>query len=343
MTNNRPPTPCLSSPTPGTPPSTRNSHARSAVFLPSIDNCGTPTHDELLSIAIEYIRCGIPVAPFDPTMASGKSCWNIVGHYDNLAHDEHDVREWAFWNRFRALATSPGEIGCVVLDIDKPDNFPREWRKYVRDSAVPFINTRPEEDKRRGHYWFTAPYPFANSSLDWGDIRSVGGGIVLPPHRGRIIRRHGEIPPLPTEIAQALPRGVARQRAGGCGAISVSVEEFRGRHNDNARPQKLRGLLAMHERLSQDRNPHDAMCHVLRVGLGEAKLGYVPAGAVIDTMAQRWPSERPFKEFDRIVAWCVGVVTDADPHEIKRISDRPQGTDTRRYPVLEPGKSRVVV
>ena len=286
--------------------------------------------------ALAYARTGVPVAPFDPSQGKGKSCWNLIGYRDVTT----DLQRFANWRTrfgpFRALATSPGQFGCVVLDVDAPSRFPKPWRTYLDHPAVPFVATRPAVSPRRGHYWFTLPPALAvnlgNPTFPWGEVRCLGGGVVLPPYGDRVVVRSGVPPMLPAELAYALEPHARKAEAGESG---VSVTQFCEQHTDNARPHKLRGHLQLHQKLlNQGHNPHDAMRKALRVGLGEARIGYVPAKAVLDALRDCW--DRDPGEFDRLVLWAVGVAERSDPALLKLVSDRAPGTDSREYSDLNP-------
>lgn len=297
--------------------------------------------DNATLAAFSWAAAGVPVAPFDPTKGKGKSCWNLVG-YQAVTTNRAQLSAWRNQvGEFAALATSPGQFGCVVLDVDTAPLFPKQWRKYLDDPSVPFIATRPTESKRRGHYWFRLPgtpaspasalATLGNPAFEWGEVRCHGGGIVLPPYGDRVVVRSGVPPVLPKELAEALERHVFQAGAGEV----VSVRQFVDRHQDNRRPQKLNGQLGLHQKLlNRGRSPHDAMREALRVGLGEARVGYVPATNVIDALRDCW--DRDPGEFDRLVLWAVGVAERSDPAVLQLVSDRAPGTDSREYGCLVP-------
>lgn len=300
-----------------------------AVSLPDV--AGLNADDAALAFA----RSGVPVVPFDPMRGRGKSCWNLAG-YREVTTDLQRLSGWrARFGPLRALATSPGQFGCVVLDVDTPARFPKPWRTYLDDAAVPFVATRPAVSRRRGHYWFALPPALAlilgNPAFDWGEVRCHGGGVVLPPYGDRAVVRPGVPPVLPDQLARALLPYAAEAGAGEV----VSVRQFVDRYQDNRRPQKLTGQLGLHQKLlDRGRSPHDAMREALRVGLGEARIGYVPAKAVLDALRDCW--DRDPGEFDRLVLWAVGVAEGSDPALLQLVSDRAPGTDSREYGGLVP-------
>jgi len=308
-----------------------------SVVLPDVSGLD-PDH-----AALAFAHGGVPVVPFDPTQGKGKSCWNLVGYCD-VTTDLQRLSDWrARFGRFRALATSPGQFGCLVLDVDTPARFPKEWRTYLDNGSVPFVATRPAVSRRRGHYWFALPPALAltlgNPAFDWGEVRCNGGGVVLPPYGDRAVVRSGVPPLLPEELAEAL-RPYAFEA--GAGEV-VSVRQFCVDHQDNRRPHKLPALLGLHLKLlNRGRSPHDAMREALRVGMGEARVGYVPAMDVIDALRDCW--DRNPGEFDRLVLWAVGVAERSDPAVLQLVSDRASGTDSREYggpvpPVRYAGKA----
>ncbi|WP_255795328.1 bifunctional DNA primase/polymerase [Mycobacteroides abscessus] len=280
--------------------------------------------------ALEYAEHGIAVAPFDPSKGKGKSCWNLVGHQDVTTNEQMLFR----WNRqfgsFQALATSPGQFGAVVLDVDRPALCPKALRPLL--DLAPYVNTRPETP-RRGHYWFALPagLSLGNPTLTFGEVRCVAGGIVLPPCGNRLTVRSGPLPILPDELIRFLE--IYKVQAG-AGEVrgSTSVEQFCAQHQKQTRPHKLTALLKLHSRsLDRGRSEHDAMRDALRIGLGEARIGYIPAKKVIDALRERWPPGRGTREFQSLVQWAVDTASCANTKVLQMVSDRCPGTDTRQY------------
>lgn len=281
--------------------------------------------------AMEYAAHGIPVAPFDPSKGKGKSCWNLVGYRD-ISTDPAQLLQWRErFGPFEALATSPGLFGCLVIDVDRPQSTPRHLRTHLA-SAV-YVNTRPEESPNRGHYWFTLPKGLlvGNPTLPFGEVRCSGGGVVLPPYGDRRIVRAGAPPALPRELASYLATHVVQAGAGSVVDRSgLTVGQFCAQYKGNARPHKLTSLLSLHDALlRRGRSPHDAMREALKVGLSEARIGYVPAGSVIRTLRQLWDRDR--NEFSRLVYWAIAVAESSDADALKVKSDRCPGTDSREY------------
>lgn len=281
--------------------------------------------------ALEYAAHGIAVAPFDPSKGRGKSTWNLLGHQD-VTTDERLLFQWhRQFGSFQALATSPGQFGALVLDVDRPTLCPKHLRPLL--AAAPYVNTRPVESPNRGHYWFALPegITFGNPALPFGEVRCVGGGIVLPPYGNRRTVRSGPLPILPDELIRFLE--TYRVQAGaGEGRGSTSVEQFCAQHHEQARPHKLTALLKLHSRsLDRGRSEHDAMRDALRIGLGEARIGYIPAKKVIDALRERWPPGRGTREFQSLVQWAVDTASCANTKVLQMVSDRCPGTDTRQY------------
>jgi hypothetical protein len=281
--------------------------------------------------ALAYVDAGIPVVPFDPRRGNGKECGNLVGGetgkwYQLVTTDKSQLRSWrATFGRFQALATSPGAIDVVVIDLDRPALWPAKWRLHLKDSSVPFVATRPIEDRRRGHYWFRLPdgATCGNRAFEWGEIRCVGGGLVLPPNGNRIVVRSGVPPILPAEILAVIAGAV------GSGA-SVDLDDFLTRHVTETKPYKLKGLGTLYERETlRTGSRHHGARIALTVGFGESRLGYVSAQKVYDSVAWRW--NKGAREFRDLARWCASVAESTDLDELKLKSDRGSKTDSRMY------------
>jgi hypothetical protein len=291
-------------------------------FLPDVNGLSVPR------AALAYVDAGIPIVPFDPARGNGKECGNLVGGGSSPWHKlvTTDKAQLHAWKRkfggFQALATSPGEASCVVIDLDSPEHWPNHWRKYLKDRSVPFVNTRPNQHKRRGHYWFTCPTPVPNRSYIWGELRSVGGGIVLPPYAGRTVVRAGVPPALPGELHTAFVAGAV-----GVGQL-VDLHAFLDRHVTESKAYKLKGIAGIYRReLRYSR--HNAARTALTVGFGEARLGYVAARNVYDVIRSRWTKSN--REFEKLAQWCATVADESDAEVLKAKSDRTAGTDSRTY------------
>lgn len=281
--------------------------------------------------AMEYAANGIPVAPFDPARGKGKSCWNLVGYRDITTRAAQLLRWREQLGPFKALATSPGLCGCVVIDVDRPSHTPRHLRKHL--AAAVYVATRPDESVNRGHYWFRLQQGLrlGNPTLPFGEVRCVGGGIVLPPYGNRRVVRAGPPPAIPEELANYLATHVVQAGAGEVfGGITLTVGQFCARYNGNARPHKIAALVKLHEvLLARGRSPHDAMREALKVGLAEARIGYVPARAVMRTLREYWDRDR--SEFSRLVKWAIDVAENSNAEQLQLKSDRCSGTDSREY------------
>lgn len=304
-----------------------------AIIFPDTTGLG------VFDAALVYATSGIPVAPFDPSKGKGKSCGNLVGGnqlwYECVTTDKTQLRAWRCqFGDFRALATSPGAIGCVVLDVDEPDKFPRKYRSYLDSQAVPYVNTKPNKHRRRGHYWFQLPdgIELGNPSFEWGEIRSYGGGIVLPPYPndGRKTIVSGPINLIPIELLSYL-----KAEAGVVGSAgshrTVDLQQFCDLYADASRPHKIAALRKLHAKLTTYRSAHDAMREALQVGLSEAVIGYVPAGEVISSLRALWPEDRSTAEFWRLAQWAANAASSANVDLLKLKSDRLKGTDSREY------------
>lgn len=286
---------------------------------------------DVFDAACEYAACGIPVAPFDPSKGKGKSCWNLV-EYSDITTDGAQLLRWRKrFGPFAALATSPGAFGCLVVDVDRPPLVPRHLRPHL--AATVYVNTRPGDSPNRGHYWFRLPagLQLGNPALPFGELRCVGGGTVLPPYGDRRVVRSGSVPIAPDALlAYLAERGVQAGAGRVVGGQPMTLGQFCARYAGNARPHKVAALVKLHDSLlRRGRSPHDAMREALKVGLSEARIGYVPARAVIRTLRELWDRDR--REFSRLVTWAIGVAENSNDRQTRLKSDRCPGTDSREY------------
>ncbi|MDO0975159.1 bifunctional DNA primase/polymerase [Mycolicibacterium frederiksbergense] len=286
---------------------------------------------DVFDAACEYAAHGIPVAPFDLSKGKGKSCWNLVGYRD-ITTDSAQLLRWREqFGPFRALATSPGGFGCVVIDVDRPQSTPQHLREHLAQAV--YVNTRPDESPNRGHYWFRLPSTLllGNPTLPFGEVRCMGGGVVMPPYGDRRLVRTGELPAIPAELVSYLATQSGQAGAGSVDTRNRStVGQFCSLYKDNARPHKVAALVKLHDsQLRRGRSPHDAMREALKVGLSEARIGYVPARSVIRTLREHWDRDR--QEFTRLVYWAIAVAEGSDAYALKVKSDRCPGTDSREY------------
>ena len=294
------------------------------MYLPNVNGLG------IGDAARSYLEHGIWIAPFDPRKGNGKACWNLLG-YNELMRTPTDLDDFMVWHDLNqlALATSPGAIGCVVIDCDKPEFLPADWLTDL--DRAPFIATRPTESSVRGHYWFQlppAPATIGNGERPWGDLRSEGGGIVLPPFNNnghvRTVVRSGTPPVLPDRIAQTLIAGAVN--------VVVDLHEFIAQHNQgNEREHdKLRGIVGLHARVLRNTGSrHIAAKKALLTGFSEARLGYVSADRVYRLVRKRW--EKNPRELEKLAQWCAVVAQSTDIDVLKAKSTRGRGDDSRTY------------
>lgn len=286
---------------------------------------------DVFDAACAYAAHGVPVAPFDPDKGKGKSCWNLVG-YREITTSPATLAQWRErFGPFKALATSPGAFGAVVIDVDRPRATPEYLRSPL--AAAPYVATRPNESPNRGHYWFRLPngLRLGNPTLPFGEVRCLGGGVVLPPYGDRRVVRAGELPAVPEQLAEYLAAHVVQAGAGGgVGGHTITVGQFCARYTGNARPHKINAVVKLHSvLLARGRSPHDAMREALKVGLSEARIGYVPARSVIRTLRDLWDRDR--QEFTRLVHWAIDVAENSNADRVRLQSDRSPGTDSREY------------
>jgi hypothetical protein len=290
--------------------------------LPDVNGLSVP------QAALAYVRSGIPVVPFDVARGNHKECGNLVGGdglppwFEQVTTDHQQLRAWrAKFGRFTGLATSPGAFGCVVIDVDAPEHLPTHWRGYLTDQSVPYVSTRATQ-KRRGHYWFACGEALPNRSYVWGDVRSVRGGIVLPPYEGRTTVRAGVPPTLPSELLEAFKAG-----AGGVRDL-VDLAAFIARHTEQRLPGKLKGIRAIYAREAKH-SRHNAAREALTLGFREARAGYVSAQNVYDAIREQWSKGQ--REFVRLAQWCASVADETELAEITAKSTRDRGMDSRKY------------
>lgn len=233
-----------------------------------------------------------------------------------------------FWTRHphAGIALHTGRSGVVVADIDVD----------ILPSGLECLNLGAIQQSRagaRGHRVFASSDTFCSGKLKFnglevGDIRSGNTVIIAEPTphtKGGQYRwlTTGPVPPLPPEVRALLTQ---KDKAG---AGQVDLRAFVATYVTEDRPTKLAALLKLHARAAQTRNPHDAMGEALRVGLREARAGYVPAGKVIAALRKRW--DRSPGEFFRLCQWAAEVAQASEVDEIRCVSNRLKGSDSRRY------------
>jgi hypothetical protein len=223
-----------------------------------------------------YAKSGIPVVVFDATRGNGKQCGNLVGDGTDEAdkwycHASAELTVICDWldehgSRATGIATSPGEADAVVLDIDKPDQFPADWWPYL--AAAPMQST-DENDPRRGHYWFDLPTGerFGNPKFAWGEVRCDGGGVILwPTDHARSAKggryrwiRQGETPPLPEPIAAAL-RAKDTDPQGRVVVTDAQIDAWLNAHNGNDYPNALARVHKRYHRLVAEGEKRTTRC-----------------------------------------------------------------------------------
>lgn len=311
---------------------------------PSVPFVPAQGHSDPKTAALIWAAAGVPVGPYNAAQGKGKSCGNLIGTnqpgnewYRHLSTDPAQINAW--WKRWpnAGLCSSPGAVGWLVFDIDKPTLYPRHLRSAL--STAPYINTRPQQNIRKGHYWFTAPHGLTtikNPCFEWGEVRGCGGGLVLPPFEGRRIIRGGVPPILPDELWSAffaeaavgsVLNGRSAEGADMCD-VRVDVNWFLEAHTEETKPYKLKGLRGLYQYGLRNNVPHIAMRQAMKVGFGEARLGYVKAQDVFDVLLGLW--DRSGYEFRNLAFWCAEWAMTQDIKELERFSNRGSGIDTRK-------------
>lgn len=280
----------------------------------------------LAEAASAYANSGFFVAPTKPGDLRNPGSY-LGKNWPRWTTRDTDKIE-RFWarNPDAGIALHTGRSGVVVADIDVD----------ILPSGLECLNLGATQLSRagaRGHRVFATQDTFCSGKLKFngmevGDIRSGNTVIVAEPTphtKGGQYRwlTAGPVPALPAEARALLTQ---KDKAG---AGQVDLKAFVAAHTQEARPHKLAALLMLHTKAAQTRNPHDAMQEALRVGLREAKAGYVPAGKVIAALRKRW--DRSPAEFFRLCQWAAAVALDSDTDEIKCVSNRWKGSDSRRY------------
>jgi hypothetical protein len=218
-----------------------------------------------------------------------------------------------------------GRSGVVVADIDVD-----AYSGPLNHGAIQLSRCG---DSQRGHRVFATAETFVSGKLPGGigEVRSGNTVIIAAPtpHTKGGHYRWLAIGPVPNLTDAARPLFTQRQEAG---AGSMSFAAFVESCIENTRPHKLQALVKLHKRALQTRNDHDAMREALKVGFGDARLGYMPAAEVIATLRNRW--DRCPTEFMRLAQWAAEIAQQTDLEQLKLRSDRAKGSDSRRYSSL---------
>lgn len=310
---------CITAPTaelaPGSP--------RPTIFVPDI-----PRDSDMLSAALLWAKAGFKILP---VVAGSKNPGSVVGA-DWRSKSSCDAKVIAAW--FAAtdhgIALDAGGSGLIIFDVDNPDELPTWMLQAFVDCGAPFQSSRSDVPGR-GAYIFSMPpgQSFGNGlgSLPrgFGDIRGVGGAIILAPSihakaaEGGLysVTRPGRIPRLPEVIAKRLANSGVAETA----ATSEVVTAFLDKHTATSEPRALQSIVDhFTAKVAAGGSRHGEMVHAVSWCCREAAMGFFSAApglvaleAVFDaSLADPTHSNgaRPALpgEFAAMVAWSVAQV-----------------------------------
>lgn len=275
-----------------------------------------------LELALALAAAGFYVLP---TSASGdaKHAGSVLGKGwpGKSSRDADQIAAW-FAGTDHRVAIHCGRSGLVAFDLDHPDEIPERLAKAVANETPPYQSTRPDEPGR-GHYLFAQPpgRRLGNRAgalgKAWGEVRGTNG-IILVGGEGREWLQTGDVPELPSYIAELLPDVADGEAAVG----DAEVHRFVTEHTLELVPNAMQAVLTGFERAVEGGGSrHDAAvshaCWMVRDVIGgkySARKGFhrleelfVEAMAVAPTPGERTlPRGRAQAEFISAVAWAIG-------------------------------------
>lgn len=283
--------------------------------------------DDIIRAAIAYAEAGWYPVPVEPDSKRPAKILGTQWQY-KTSRDPAQIADW-FAGTDLMLGLHVGRSGGVVLDVDAPDEFPKDLVPHLL--AAPFQSTR-DNDPRRGHYVFAIPEGrlLGNGRGDlgqaFGEVRGTNGIIVVAPssHTKDHGRYHwvrtGDVPVLPEQIATLLPDG---QRAEDV-ADDSTVRRFIAENNHSGMAHLLKPVLAkfVNDCTDSKGSRHEALIRAAVWGMREARAGYYPAQAVIDGLWQDFEAfmagdRFPRSEFRGAIAWAVAQALATDPEKRK--------------------------
>ncbi|MFM2437557.1 MAG: phage Omnicron, partial [Actinomycetota bacterium] len=207
----------------------------------------------VLDAALDYIARGwwlLPVAGQrgGDAGARWKAPYGIGRWSVDSSRDEATIRAWFEGNDDLGIGLDMGRSGLVALDGDQHALLV-EWAGAENLEGAPSWHGHPA----RRSYLFQQPAdgdPIGCPVREWGEIRGIGGFMVIPPSPHPIGGRYkwdtiADPFPLPEVLAEQL-----RAVASGSPSLLVSdatvqqVAEFMEAHTEQARPTLLDNILA---------------------------------------------------------------------------------------------------
>lgn len=242
------------------------------------------------------------------------------------SRDPEVIVSW-FAGTDHRVAIHCGRSGLVVFDLDHPEKVPDKLGKAIANEAPPFQATRPEEPGR-GHALFRQPAGrrignrAGKLGKEFGEVRGTNG-IILVGGPGREWLQTGDVPELPTYVAELLPD----VEDGEAAVSDAELLRFMAAHTLGVRPEKLSGILTGFAQLvDAGGSRHDAAVSCACWAVREVIAGLIPArkafrelgDAFVTAMAEvRTPTDRVLEraraeaEFASAVAWAIGQIDSA--------------------------------
>jgi hypothetical protein len=284
---------------------------------------------DVLSAALAYAKAGWYVGP----CARGtKHPGSVLGSrwQDRTSQDPKVIVNW-FAGTDHGLFLHAGRSGAVILDVDRPELIPDDWRELL--AGAPFQRTR-ESDIARGHYVFAMPAGRAIGNPDIpggaGEVRGANGVIIVAPSahekadQGGLYRwaRTGAVTVLPNLIAAALPR---QGGPSGDAASDATLARFLTEYTGSTAPELLRAPLARFAEKASVGSRHSAAVEAAAWIAREAAVGLYPArqgfGELSRAFAATFTTEERGRgrggpgELTGVIAWAVGQLSAASVTE----------------------------